>query len=126
VFDECRLFIGWNVAACPAFNPDPPVTRNPGTIISEDGQTQQLTVNAFPNPFRKNVRFVIKSPVSGQAQLEVFNIVGQRIQVAYEGHLQAGVSQVVDFKVPGSFNGTMIYKLKVGNQLVTGKLVSIE
>jgi hypothetical protein len=118
-FDECRTFMGY----CTPEDPSAPFNN---IITATNEPAAELKVSAYPNPFQQNVRFVIHSTVSGQAQLELYNIVGQRIQVAYEGHIIGGVDQVVDLKVPASYSGSLIYKLKVGNQQVAGKLIKIE
>jgi hypothetical protein len=124
VFDECKIFIGWDVPAC-----QPPVTlgrlgNNPVTesVVIAD----KLKVSAYPNPFKDKVNFVIASPVSGQATLEVFNMFGQKLQTVYKGFISAGRNQVVEYYAPAISNSTLVYKLTIGDKQVTGKLISVD
>ncbi|QNA43584.1 T9SS type A sorting domain-containing protein [Lacibacter sediminis] len=128
-FDECRIFIGWNVGPC-----EIPSTRinlnSSGVINSADlaAQTvESLRVSAYPNPFAEKVSFAIVSPVSGKASLEIYNMFGQKIQTVYEGYLTAGRTQLVEFR-PGSTiaAGTLVYRLNVAGKQVTGKLVNLK
>jgi hypothetical protein len=102
-----------------------PITRiaNVTTEAVVDGKP---TVTAYPNPFNDNVRFVIQSPVSGQATLEVFNMVGQKLRTVYNGRVLAGAQQIVEFKVPATSRVNMIYMLRVNGQQVVGKLISVK
>ena len=130
-FDECRAFVGWYDCAVTCANiiyPDPcnpPVTRittNPMAEVSAD----QLTVNAYPNPFTDQVRFVIRSRVSGQGSLEIYNMLGQRIETVYNGNIVADRSQIVEYRTSTRLNGGLIYIFRVGGKQATGKLLKIE
>jgi hypothetical protein len=44
--------------------------------------------------------------------------------VPYSGHLSAGQTQTVDYTVPSTLRGGLMYMLKVGNKTTSGKLVS--
>jgi hypothetical protein len=136
-FDECRSFVGWvsgtrptaesycplpsSTTACPVVS-----SRMITRITPETTEVSELTVTAYPNPFRDKVRFVIASRVSGQASLEVYNMLGQRIQTVYTGNIVAGRVQVVEYEAPRTVNGGMIYILKQNGKQVTGKLLNIE
>jgi hypothetical protein len=85
-----------------------------------------LTVTAYPNPFKDQVRFVINSQTSGQGSLEIYNMLGQKLQTVYNGAIVAGRAQIVEYKVAQSFNGSLIYVFKLGGKQVTGKLVTLE
>ncbi len=86
----------------------------------------ELSVSTFPNPFKDKVSFVIASPVSGQATLEVFNQMGQKVQVVYKGYLFAGRNQVVEYNVPGTVSSNLFYRLRVGDKFISGKLLSLK
>jgi hypothetical protein len=85
-----------------------------------------LSVNAYPNPFNDAVKFSIDSKVSGQAQLDIYNILGQKVSNAYNGYIQANRTQVIDYKVPASFQKNLIYILRIGDEQVTGKLIKAD
>jgi hypothetical protein len=107
-------------AAIPAVN-----YTNSNTLL-EECTTGDLKVSAFPNPFRNKVNFTIASPVSGQASLEVYNMLGQKLQTVYQGHIIAGRNQVVEYKTSEVLNQSLIYIFRVGDKKATGKLLNLE
>jgi len=123
-FDGCRSFIEWRTgdrpsesSYCPLPSSSTPCPVVSGRMITQANpevtvEGSGLAVTAYPNPFRDQVRFVINSRVSGQASLEVYNMLGQRIQTVYTGNIVAGRPQIVEYDAPRSFNGGMIYILK--------------
>jgi spore coat protein CotF len=124
VFDECRISVGWNIGACPPSNVPSPA-RITASANAEAATVGKLKVSTYPNPYRNNVRFVIESPVAGQAILDVYNIAGQKIQTLFNGHIDANETRTIDYK-PAVANGMMIYTLRIGNKQVTGKLVGLK
>jgi hypothetical protein len=125
VFDECAISVGWDIGPCPASN----VVAPPRVTVSASAEAAatigKLKVSTYPNPYRNNVTFVIESPVSGQAVLDVYNIAGQKIQTLFNGHIDANETRTIDYK-PAVANGMMIYTLRIGNRQVTGKLVGLK
>ena len=87
--------------------------------------TKDLQVQAFPNPFSNTVNFRFVSPVSGRAILEVFNIQGQRVGIAFDGLVGAGVFKSVQFSTRLT-NQALIYKLKVGDKSVRGTVLELK
>ncbi|RXK58128.1 T9SS type A sorting domain-containing protein [Lacibacter luteus] len=85
----------------------------------------ELNVKAFPNPFNTKVTFVFSSPVSGRATLEVYNIMGQRLGVVYEGFIKAGVVQNVQYNARNLSESNLIYKLRVNDKTAIGKLIQV-
>jgi hypothetical protein len=88
--------------------------------------TQKLSVTAYPNPFTDKVRFVISSPVSGQASLEVYNMFGQKIQTIFTGHVFAGVDRMVEYNASATLKTELIYILKVGDKQTSGKVLKLD
>ena len=83
-------------------------------------------VNATPNPFTEKVRFDLVSGISGYGTLELYNTSGQKIGVVYQGYIQAGRPLVRDYIINKGSKSTIIYVFKVGDQRVTGKLISLK
>jgi hypothetical protein len=132
-FDECRQFLGYYACAvtCANINLINPCLggtpgRIPTTEVTEQQQGQKMRVDAYPNPYNDNVKFVIESPVSGQGVLDVYNMLGQKVQTVYQGYIFAGKGQVVNYKVPVQNRTNLVYILRVGGQQVTGKLIRID
>jgi hypothetical protein len=120
-FDECRMFGG----ACPA-----PVAMGGNVRTSQSSnavtttQVEGLQVSAYPNPFNEVVKFTIQSKVSGKAQLEVYNMLGQKVKTVYSGFIQANKAQVVEFRAGAAAHQSLLYILKIGDSQVTGKLLN--
>jgi hypothetical protein len=126
-FDECRVLIGFNIAPCDTYNADYDLSlaRKMNTTSSVSSPVSDIKVAAFPNPFTDAVKFTITSPVSGQAQLEVFNMMGQKVSTLFTGHIQANRQQVVEHRFSTQAQQNLIFVLRVGDQQVTGKLLNI-
>jgi hypothetical protein len=137
-FDECKSFVTWASGdVAPTANsfctppssstPCPPiiVSRSVSGPVSE-AVSGDLNVTAYPNPFNDRVKFTILSKVSGQAQLEVYNTMGQKVSTLYNGYLQANRTQIVEYKISGPGKSSLIYILRVGGKHATGKLLHIE
>jgi hypothetical protein len=121
-FDECRIFVGWNIDKdCgPA-----PGRRSITGPIGPASEVGKLTVGTYPNPFKDNVRFIVSSPVSGQAVLEVYNMFGQKLQTVYKGYMAANTKYAIEYNAPEISNQSLIYTLRIADKKVTGKLIHI-
>jgi hypothetical protein len=123
-FDGCRIFIGWDVEPC-AVNPTTN-SRIAAIVPQAEVGTVKLTVSAYPNPFDQYIRFEIKSPVSGQASLDIYNSLGARLSTPYRGYLTAGKTEIVNYNVPVGQRTSLIYIMRVGGQQTSGKLINIK
>ncbi len=86
---------------------------------------EKPTVVAFPNPFSDKIKFSIKSPLAGQGSLELYNMLGQKVKIIYQGHIEKGL-QNFEYNVPGVQRANLIYLFRVGNFRTTGKLLGIK
>jgi hypothetical protein len=117
-----------NNLGCPLGNDK----TNAPTVAQRTQQTLEgivvpkLSVSTSPNPYNHKVRFVIQSPVSGRGTLELYNVMGQKIRTVFQGQIYAGRGQIVEYNVPASQRGTMMYVLRVNGQQVSGKLLNLE
>lgn len=82
------------------------------------------TVKAYPNPFNGQVNFNIQTPTAGKSVLEVFDAVGRKIGIAFQGNMNAGEIKTIQYNVPGNYSGTLIYRLSVGEKMTNGKIIS--
>ena len=126
-FDGGRFFIGYYSTAQSC---DLSTTFRVGEIttlfVAPVISVKELTIHAYPNPFTNKVKFSIVSPVSGKAILELYNLLGQKISTVYEGYLFAGKSESIEYRTSNNNTGSLIYILRVGNQVVNGKLVKVK
>ncbi|NCU03281.1 MAG: hypothetical protein GXC73_04775, partial [Chitinophagaceae bacterium] len=95
-------------------NPDNGITLN---------VSKELTVQAYPNPFSSEINFRFVSPVSGYANLEVYDMVGRKLSIVYSGSVDANIPRTVTYRVPATQHVPMLYKLNVGGKSVIGKLL---
>jgi hypothetical protein len=136
-FDECQSFITWVSGAEPsaasfcsgqqpsATTPCPSTSMGISRGAISEVVTDNLKVSAYPNPYNDVVKFSIESNISGQAQLEVYNMLGQKVKTVYNGYIQANRAQTVDYNVPTAVQENLIYILKIGGRQVTGKLLKL-
>jgi len=112
-FDECKTFTGFGSCV--------PLATTRAAITQEGG----LKVTPYPNPYTDQVRFVIESPISGKGTLEVYNLLGQKLQTVYQGYIFKGKNEVVQYNVPQLLRTHLVYILRVGKKEVTGKVLNI-
>jgi hypothetical protein len=138
-FDGGRFFLGYYDVAptCSTLSASKPRTYSnifgnaPARTmyqpkIVEEEKVTTLSATAYPNPFTDRVKFSIVSPVSGKASLDVYNMMGQKIKTVYNGYLFANRTQVIDYSIPSSVKGALIYTLRVGDKQVNGKVVQMK
>jgi hypothetical protein len=94
------------------------------SITEENITTSQTTLKAFPNPFGDKVKFELTSPVSGKGNLEVYNMLGQRVKTIYHGFISAG-TQTFELNLPTHQIASLIYVLRIGDKKISGKLLQI-
>jgi hypothetical protein len=94
------------------------------SITPENITTSQTTVKAYPNPFSDKVRFELTSPVAGNGNLEVYNMMGQRVKTIYQGFISSG-TQTFELNLPTRQIASLIYVLRIGDKKITGRLLQI-
>jgi hypothetical protein len=114
---------------CSTFVSKAPVDQQVNTTTQQSGKPKvtpaitELQVQAYPNPFNSSVNFVLVSPVSGKANLEIYDMLGRRLAIVYQGSLQAGVQKTINYRVPTPYKVPIVYKLSVGSNSSRGKLL---
>ena len=91
-------------------------------INSSEPMVKGIKVTAYPNPYSDKVRFVVNTEQAGEANLELVNILGQKIATIYNGHLMAG-SRSFEVTLPMQHRSTVVYILRLNGKQVTGKLL---
>lgn len=105
------------------------------TMVTAPANTRRITdmqielnpktsVFAAPNPFSDKIRFSLKSAVSGKGTLELYNTLGQKVKTVYQGYVNAGQVQTIEYQVPGSQRANLLYVFTVGDQKTSGKLIN--
>jgi hypothetical protein len=132
-----------NVATCTQNLPAPPVSKESApspsskelvtaskVVLKDDVaktnlvEVKDLQVKAYPNPFGSEVNFSFVSPKSGKAVLEIYDLMGRRVGIAFQGNLEANTQRNITYKVPETFSSPIVYKLSVSGLSAHGKLMS--
>jgi hypothetical protein len=122
-FDEGRYDLGYNSTATTCGS-----TLSTQTTATVNRETEgplvneSLKVSTNPNPFNDKVTFTINSTVSGNAVLNLYDVLGVKLATIYQGYLSAG-KQIINYNVPSKFRGTLIYTLTLANMQTNGKIV---
>ena len=84
----------------------------------------------FPNPFNANTQIVFALPNAGRATLEVFNLLGQKVNMLIDGYLTAGTKIVNwdgrDDKGLPVPSGVYFYQLHSGEFKATKKMLVLK
>jgi flagellar hook assembly protein FlgD len=114
------------------------------TITIEDQHIKQLKIakttstvpqqfdlaQNFPNPFNPSTTISYALPKDVSVQLEIFNLLGQRVKVLTDGYQTAGFKSVVwdgfDQSGKAVSSGIYIYRLKAGNYTKTRKMMLLK
>jgi hypothetical protein len=81
------------------------------------------SLKAYPNPFSSEVTFEFAAGKDARALLEITNIAGQRIATLMDRHVHQGVVNSVRFSPDNVAEGVLIYRLILGDEVQTGRLI---
>ncbi len=77
----------------------------------------------YPNPFSDETVFEIRAPAqAGFARMSIYNLLGQRVEVPFEGTLNPGVNKIV-FRAASLPAGLYLYRLEGDGVSHSGKMV---
>jgi hypothetical protein len=68
----------------------------------------------------------LQSAISGRASLDLYNMMGQKVQTVFAGFIEAGKARNVEYNVPASQRHNLTYVFTVGEQKVSGKLIGLK
>ena len=94
------------------------------------GPTDFSLSQNYPNPFNAGTVINISVLEAGNVNLEIFNVLGQKVATLYNSSLSAG-SHSFSWNSLGDNNqqvstGMYFYRLTVGDQVATKKMVMIK
>jgi hypothetical protein len=79
----------------------------------------------YPNPFNPTTTISFSIPRAGHVQLEVFNVLGQKVETLLDRNLGAGNHQV-EFDASAQPSGVYFYRLTAGQGVTTRKMVLLK
>ncbi|MFN4892895.1 MAG: PKD domain-containing protein [Bacteroidota bacterium] len=119
-FDECRVFLKYDSVEMEC--PEMESTQRYVDVQTEPVRTT-IRANAFPNPYGKLIQFSLTATVSGQAELSLFDLSGHQLAQLYQGYWNAGDWRLLNYAVKPGQSVPMIYRFRVGMEVITGKLI---
>jgi bacillopeptidase F len=98
-------------------------------VVSSNSQKAELYQN-YPNPFNPATTISFNLPQAGDVKLEIYNLVGQKIETLHHGYLGEGLHEfpwVATFSRSSSIaSGIYFYKLTVGQFTTTRKMALLK
>lgn len=102
----------------------PPIQVSQTEEETDEPQQLELFQN-YPNPFNPITTISFYLPESSQVRLSVYNIVGQPVATLIQGSLSAG-RKTVEWDATDMPSGMYLYKLEVGNRVMTRKMTLVK
>ncbi|MFN6374820.1 MAG: hypothetical protein ACK4YD_06610 [Chitinophagia bacterium] len=116
------------VGNCSSLSTSPVPTTVEGTVminaVPSIATELKPIVKAYPNPFSGRINFNLVASRSGKAALEIFDPVGRRIGIPFQGMMEAREMKTVVYDLPLHYNGTLIYRFTSGGTETNGKIIS--
>ena len=85
---------------------------------------------AYPNPFDRAATLKMRLPQKATVTVEVYDVLGRKVQTAYNGEMQAGASQTVRINGSGLASGTYFYRATVemgdSQKVKTGQMTVVQ
>jgi hypothetical protein len=86
----------------------------------------KINAKAYPNPFKKETTIEFMIQDNTHLTLEVFNMVGERIKVLFEGEVKAFDNYMVTFDSKDLKPGFFFYTIRAGQEIYVGRLIMIK
>ncbi|RIJ47206.1 T9SS C-terminal target domain-containing protein [Maribellus luteus] len=102
-----------------------PITQTVKSAAIGENLNSEFSVKAYPNPFSDQVKFEVNLPEESNGSLELFNMLGQKVKIIHQGHMNAGIN-TFEVSLSGQQSTTLIYRLKAGDKQLTGKLLQVK
>ena len=88
-------------------------------------ESENIYLNAYPNPFTDETVIEMKSAIRQEARLEIFSTQGNIVATLYNGMTEEGKSYKLDFKAGDLQSGIYYFRLTTATENKVGKLVLI-
>ena len=98
------------------------------TSVKENDNVKPANYNLeqnFPNPFNPSTTIRFSLPESGNVRLEIFNILGEKVQTLLNGFGNAGIYKI-EFNAGNLPSGIYFYQLQAGSFVETKKMVLLK
>ncbi len=75
----------------------------------------------YPNPFNPTTQIAFDLPESGNVKVEIFNSLGEKVAVLYDGFMEAGFGRSIRWNADGLSSGVYFYKVSLNDRYVDVK-----
>ena len=97
-------------------------TMNKLTIGGVDAPSEYTLYQNFPNPFNPSTTIKFGLPENANVTLTIYNQLGEKMNVLYEGNMEAGLHEVT-WNAEKLASGLYFYELKTNKITTVKKLV---
>jgi hypothetical protein len=118
VMDNYIYVADWSSLQILRFNP---------TGVDEDNSTPNSfsLSQSYPNPFNPQTTISYSLPKASDVSLDIFDILGRKIETLQSGHQDAGVHSVT-WNASDAPSGIYFYRLKAGERSETNRMLLIK
>lgn len=93
------------------------------TKTSVNSLSDERMISVYPNPFKDNVSIEIWLKEPSSVQIEIFTTSGMKLAVLNKEHAEAHVPVRLGFKPGGLPGQVLLYRIRTGDAITTGKLL---
>ncbi|MBD3232138.1 MAG: T9SS type A sorting domain-containing protein [candidate division Zixibacteria bacterium] len=80
---------------------------------------------SYPNPFNAQNQISYTVPASGHVNLEIYNLVGQKVATLIDGNQEAGY-HTINWDASGYASGVYFYRLSADEEIVTRRITLVK
>ena len=84
-----------------------------------------MVLGNYPNPFNSSTIISLDLPNAGHVNIDIFNMLGQKIETLYDGFMNAGRNEVV-WNGSAVSSGLYLYRVTSGERTATRKMLMIK
>jgi outer membrane protein assembly factor BamB/fibronectin type 3 domain-containing protein len=93
--------------------------------VAAEVPTQFNLSQNYPNPFNPSTKIEFALPEAAEVRIDVFNMLGQKVQTLKNERMAAGYYSVT-FEAGGLSSGVYVYQLRMGNAVLTKRMLLLK
>lgn len=113
------LMPGWHSFRLKMVDLDGTVTYSKEAVLLKENPNDFALSSVFPNPTHNEANFMLSVPKTQEITVAVYNLLGQQVQMAYEGRILE--NQIQHFKLPVSQFAAGLYLVHIKGQYFESK-----
>ncbi len=101
------------------------VLNSEGVSENSNVPTDFMLLGNYPNPFNSSTIIRLNLPQAGQIRIDIFNMLGQKIETLYDDYMSAGEKEIV-WNGGNVASGVYFYKVTSGERTATHKMLMLK